>query len=273
MENIQLTDIFFVDREYSNRHPHMLHRHADVLELLYIFSESGRYIVGNYEYAVTEGDFVICGANIPHGEDPFQNHHIQTYCLVLSGASFAPAENERPIISLGKGNSIGGLLPELYNMFHKQTGYSEVCRHFALGIYFFLQRKFLERAANPRQLKRERRSSKFWTTSTNITRKIYRWTKSANIFLSASQTCRTTSNARRACRRFNTSCSGESVRRKVFWRKRHCRFRRLSFGSASMTARTSPRCSKNMWASLPTNTENILRGVVADKPARLYNCK
>ena len=156
MENIQLTDIFFVDREYSNRHPHMLHRHADVLELLYIFSESGRYIVGNYEYAVTEGDFVICGANIPHGEDPFQNHHIQTYCLVLSGASFAPAENERPIISLGKGNSIGGLLPELYNMFHKQTGYSEVCRHLALGIYFLLQRKFLERVANPKQLKRER---------------------------------------------------------------------------------------------------------------------
>ena len=79
MEKIQLTDIFFVDREYSRRHPHMLHRHADVLELLYIFSESGRYIVGNYEYAVTTGDFVICKANVPHGEDPFQEHHIQTY--------------------------------------------------------------------------------------------------------------------------------------------------------------------------------------------------
>ena len=156
MENIQLTDIFFVDREYSLNHPHMLHRHDNVLELLYIAAESGRYIVGNYEYAVTEGDFVICKANVPHGEDPFQNHHIQTYCLVLSGATFDLAENERPIISLGKDNAIGELLPELYHMFHKQEGYSEVCRHFALGIYFFLQRKFFERAANPKQLKRER---------------------------------------------------------------------------------------------------------------------
>lgn len=156
MENIQLTDIFFVDREYSLNHPHMLHRHDNVLELLYIAAESGRYIVGNYEYAVTEGDFVICKANVPHGEDPFQNHHIQTYCLVLSGATFDLAENERPIISLGKDNAIGGFLPKLYHMFHKQEGYSEVCRHFALGIYFFLQRKFFERAANPKQLKRER---------------------------------------------------------------------------------------------------------------------
>ena len=160
MENIQLTDIFFVDREYSRNHPHMLHRHADVLELLYIFSESGRYIVGNYEYAVSEGDFVICNANIPHGEDPFQEHHIQTYCLVLSNARFEIAEGERPIISLGKDNGIGALLPKLYQMFHTQQGYSEVCRHFALGIYFLLQRKFLERAANPKQIKREQLVSK-----------------------------------------------------------------------------------------------------------------
>ena len=65
MDNIQLVDIFFVDKEYSRKHPHMIHRHAEVLELLYIASESGRYLVGNYEYAVTAGDFIICNANIP----------------------------------------------------------------------------------------------------------------------------------------------------------------------------------------------------------------
>ena len=26
MENIQLTDIFFVDKEYSRKHPHMIHQ-------------------------------------------------------------------------------------------------------------------------------------------------------------------------------------------------------------------------------------------------------
>ena len=157
MDKIQLTDIFFVDKEYSRKHPHMIHRHAEVLELLYIAAESGRYIVGNYEYAVTAGDFVICNANIPHGEDPFQEHHIQTYCLVLSGAKLELEENQRPIISLGKENAIGKLLPKLYQMFHKREGYSEVCRHFALGIYFLLQRMLIEREANPnpQKLKRE----------------------------------------------------------------------------------------------------------------------
>ena len=41
---IQLTDVIFVDKEYSFKHPHMLHKHKDVLELLYIASESGRYL-------------------------------------------------------------------------------------------------------------------------------------------------------------------------------------------------------------------------------------
>ena len=36
---IHLTDVIFVDREYSFKHPHMLHKHEDVLELLYIASE------------------------------------------------------------------------------------------------------------------------------------------------------------------------------------------------------------------------------------------
>lgn len=158
MDNqIQLTDVIFVDKEYSFKHPHMRHRHADVLELLYIAAESGRYIVGNYEYAVTAGDFVICNANIPHGEDPFQGHHIQTYCLVLSGAKLELAEGERPILSFGKDNAIGELLPKLYHMFHKQKGYSEVCRHFALGIFFMLQRMLIERndKPNPARQKRE----------------------------------------------------------------------------------------------------------------------
>ena len=157
MDNqIQLTDVIFVDGEYSFKHPHMRHRHAEFLELLYIAAESGRYLVGNYEYAVTEGDFVICNANVSHGEDPFQEHHIQTYCLVLSGAKLELAEDERPILSLGKKNPVGELLPTIYHMFHKQTGYSEVCRHFALGIYFLLQRMLIERNANRKPTRRKR---------------------------------------------------------------------------------------------------------------------
>ena len=157
MDNsIQLMDVIFVDEEYSRKHPHMIHRHRDFLELLYIASESGRYLVGNYEYAVNAGDFVICNANVPHGEDPYQSHRIQTYCLVLTNAHLELAEYERPIVALGKENPIHGLMPEIYRAFHKNEGYSEICRHFALGIFFLIQRKLLERSMNPIREKREK---------------------------------------------------------------------------------------------------------------------
>ena len=71
VNRIQLEDVIFVDDEYSLKHPHMIHRHKNFLELLYIAEASGRYIVGNYEYAVTVGDFVICNANVPQRRRSF----------------------------------------------------------------------------------------------------------------------------------------------------------------------------------------------------------
>ncbi|MBR0261223.1 MAG: helix-turn-helix transcriptional regulator [Selenomonadaceae bacterium] len=165
MNKIQLTDVIFVDDEYSLKYPHMIHRHENFLELLYIAAESGRYIVGNYEYAVTAGDFVICNATIPHGEDPFQEHCIQTYCLVFSGVKLdnlptghMVAENQRPILSLGKENFVANLLPDIYKMFHGKKNYYEVCRHLAMGIFFMLREKIAERDKNlkPTKQKRER---------------------------------------------------------------------------------------------------------------------
>lgn len=151
--SIELVDVIFVDKEYSHKHPHMIHRHENFLELLYIADESGRYIVDEHEYAVTAGDFVICNANIPHGEDPFQKHHIQTYCLVLSGVKLPLEDDERPIISLGKEIFVANLLPQIYKMFHEQNGYSEVCNHFAAGIFFLLQRMLIERGSKPNPIK------------------------------------------------------------------------------------------------------------------------
>ena len=154
--SIELVDVIFVDKEYSHKHPHMIHRHENFLELLYIAESSGRYIVYNHEYAVTAGDFVICNANVPHGEDPFQKHHIQTYCLVLSGVKLPLADDERPILSFGSENFFSELLPRIYQMFHKQNGYSEVCNHFAAGIFFLLQRKLIERGSKPNPIKQKR---------------------------------------------------------------------------------------------------------------------
>ncbi len=55
----KLMQTYFVDVNYSQNHAHMLHKHPDVLEILYIDSGEGRYIVGKREYAVSAGDVVI----------------------------------------------------------------------------------------------------------------------------------------------------------------------------------------------------------------------
>jgi len=143
----------------------MIHRHTDVLELLYIAEESGRYFVGNYEYAVTAGDFVICNANVPHGEHHFLGHQIQTYCLVLSGIKLEDlppnhmiSKQQRPILSLGEKNFVADLMPNIYQMFHGQKNYYSVCRHLATAIFLMLREKLLERNKNltPTKQKRER---------------------------------------------------------------------------------------------------------------------
>ena len=140
-ESVALVDVFYVDSVYSQRDPHMVHHHKGILELLYIAANNGHYIVGDYEYSVNAGDIVICNSGVPHGEDPFQEHLIQTYCLVFTGVNLpnlppchAVAGYSRPVLSLGNCNSmVANLLPKIYQMFHSKEDNYEICLHLALG--------------------------------------------------------------------------------------------------------------------------------------------
>lgn len=84
-DKVNLSGAFYMSKAYSQKHAHMLHKHKGILELLYIANGEGRYIVGNRGYAVKAGDLVICNAETIHGEAPFQEHTIETYCIALSG--------------------------------------------------------------------------------------------------------------------------------------------------------------------------------------------
>jgi AraC-like DNA-binding protein/mannose-6-phosphate isomerase-like protein (cupin superfamily) len=146
-ENVQLVDVFYVDPLYSKKHAHMLHKHSGVLELLYISSGSGRYIVGSREYAVEEGNLIICEADTLHGEAPFQDHSMQTYCLALTGVQLQDSHSghmvpkgQRPILKLSSSAQvISHLMPDIYTMFHQDSINPEICSHFALGIFCFVK--------------------------------------------------------------------------------------------------------------------------------------
>ena len=60
-----------IDSSYSI-HPRVLHKHNDFLELLYVRSGTGVYIVDEQRYNICEGDIIICNAGVLHDEDPSQ---------------------------------------------------------------------------------------------------------------------------------------------------------------------------------------------------------
>lgn len=139
---IRLTGVFYVDQSYSQKHAHMLHKHTGILELLYIAGGEGRYLVGNREYAVHAGDLVICNAETLHGETPFQQHSLQTYCCALSGyqAPSLPAgclidADDRPVVALGSyADAANHIIPTIYSLYAASPDNLPICEQLATSI-------------------------------------------------------------------------------------------------------------------------------------------
>lgn len=144
---LRLTGTFYVDELYSQKHAHMLHKHAESFELLYIASGEGRYQVGHREYAVRPGNLVICNAGVLHGEAPFQDHVMRTYCCVLSGLqrpglppNWLVQPNHRPVLTLSDETiAIGDLFPILCDLnATSPTAYASACHHLAMSIFMLV---------------------------------------------------------------------------------------------------------------------------------------
>lgn len=148
--DIKLTGVFFIDELYSQKHAHMLHKHKGILELLYIASGEGRYIVGNREYAVKKGDLVICNADTLHGEAPFQKHEMQTYCCALSGINFDNLpqgyiirQEQRPIMTLSEYTQlVEQMMISLYKFY--QDNDKIFCQQMAITLLMLIVKLLVE---------------------------------------------------------------------------------------------------------------------------------
>ncbi|MGI6012560.1 MAG: helix-turn-helix domain-containing protein [Ruminococcus sp.] len=79
----------YVDRYYHSHHSQLLHRHSE-LELFYVINGTGRYMVNGRTWAIQKGNLVICASGILHGEEPFSDNDMETYCCVLKDLQFHP---------------------------------------------------------------------------------------------------------------------------------------------------------------------------------------
>lgn len=154
LSDIYLSDVFFVDEDYSRKHTHLLHKHHGILELLYVSQGEGRYTVGNREYAVHTGDLIICNADTIHGEAPFQEHSIQTYCCALSGVNlkYLPQghiidKERKPIIALNEFNNlVATLMNNLFILFHQKQNNLLLCHQLAISLFLLVYKLIQEHA-------------------------------------------------------------------------------------------------------------------------------
>lgn len=147
----KLVATYYTDEAYSQNHAHMVHKHKDVLELLYIASGEGRYQVGHREYAVREGDLVVCNGNILHGEAPFQKHTMQTYCIALSGVQLdnLPPDTmldaeQKPLIDLGEcTKTVYHLMETMHPLFSEKPPLRDekLCQSLAMSVFLLVFRK------------------------------------------------------------------------------------------------------------------------------------
>lgn len=162
-EDIVLTGVFYEEQSHS-QHAHMLHQHMGVLELLYVYSGEGRYLVGNREYAVRAGDLVICNAETLHGEAPFQEHQLETYCCALTGLHLPGLRENclidsarRPVVTPVRFRAaVHNLMRSIYELYPLSGEQRALCRQLAVSVLMMVQQELREQEDAGRHLVTQR---------------------------------------------------------------------------------------------------------------------
>ena len=120
----------------------MMHRHHDVLELLYIMEGSGAYVVGGHEYLVQPGNLVICNRGIFHGEPPGKMKEMVSGCCVLDNVllpgrtkNTLTGRRDHPVLYFQEERGTMDFLYRTLHDYHRhQEAYEDVCERLAQTI-------------------------------------------------------------------------------------------------------------------------------------------
>ena len=116
----KLSGTFFncisIDRNYNNQQSILPHMHDDRLELFYVCSGQGQYMVDNRYYPIGEGDIVICNQGVLHGEEPDQVRQIRSYSIAITDVNAESAQRRcgKPacrVLQSGRGNAESDRFP------------------------------------------------------------------------------------------------------------------------------------------------------------------
>lgn len=124
-----------INEEHSSKHAVLPHTHENDLELFYVYSGTGRYMVDSQFYDISEGDLVICNAGVLHGENPTDHRRIRSYSVALTDVAFVglpdnwlAGEGTVPVLSTGLlSEQVGELIRLIYLLSADKKNLNDVC--------------------------------------------------------------------------------------------------------------------------------------------------
>lgn len=131
-----------IDSNYTI-HPRILHKHDDLLELLFVRSGTGVYIVDEKRYPIREGDLIICNAGTLHDEDPACSVDLNTLCVAVTDLHIPGLPPNHlidgaytPIFPTGEfSDMIGYLMMSIYTLLaNDPVGSGEACQYLTLAL-------------------------------------------------------------------------------------------------------------------------------------------
>lgn len=131
-----------IDSHYTI-HPRILHKHDEFLEVLFVRSGTGVYIVDEKRYPIKEGDLIICNAGVLHDEDPACSVDLNTLCVAVTDLRLPGLPPDHliddaytPIFPTGAfSDTVGDLMTSLYTLLaNDPVGSGEACHYLMLAL-------------------------------------------------------------------------------------------------------------------------------------------
>lgn len=146
----------FINEEHSSKHSFLPHIHDNYLELFYVYSGTGQYMVDGKYYDIKEGDVVICNAGILHGKSAEFACNIRSYSIGVTSLSFhnlpdnwISSRDTLPVISCGMlSGQIGEMFRLIYLLSSDKKHLSTICNCIALSLILLIREMILSRYRN-----------------------------------------------------------------------------------------------------------------------------
>ncbi|PWJ47932.1 AraC family transcriptional regulator [Faecalicatena contorta] len=149
----QLTAVYLIDETHNNKYARLFHSHDSELELYYVHSGCGYYMVENQLYAVKEGDMIICNEKVLHGDAPAFNNSMRSYCCALTNVRIKNLPNNcliknstSPIVSCGSfAEKIGPLMELIFMLSLDFEQLYDVCSSMSISVLLLINQLLLSR--------------------------------------------------------------------------------------------------------------------------------